>query len=115
MPVSGICRSLGDPRVEEPQFHVWAEAIVANAAGSSDEQRRQLEQARSDLNQYMAGLVERHRELPGDDLLSRMETDTSPDGRMADPYLIATPALLLGPGHAPTANLVGNGRLTPPR
>jgi cytochrome P450 len=53
-------------------------------AGQSDEHRRQREQARSDLKQYMAGLVEHRRELPGDDLLSGLATDTGPrstDGR----------------------------------
>src|SRR5260370_30484656 len=75
LPVTVICRILRVPREDEPRFHVWAEAIVANAAGSSDEPRRQLEPARSDPNQYMAGLVERPRELPGDDRLSRIATD----------------------------------------
>jgi len=112
LPVTVICRILGVPREDEPQFHVWAEAIVANAAGSSEEQRRQLDQALSDLNQYMAGLVERHRERPGEDLLSRMATDTGPEGRMADPYLVATAALLLVAGHETTVNLLGNGMLT---
>jgi cytochrome P450 len=112
LPVTVICRILGVPREDEPQFHVWASLIVESLAGSSEEQRRQREQAWSDLNQYMAGLVERHRELPGDDLLSRMATDTGPEGRMADPYLVATAALLLVAGHETTVNLLGNGMLT---
>jgi len=112
LPVTVICRILGVPREDEPRFSVWASLLVANLAGSSEEQRRQREQARSDLNQYMAGLVERHRELPGDDLLSRMATDTDAQGRMADPYLIATAALLLVAGHETTVNLLGNGMLT---
>jgi len=106
LPVTVICRILGVPREDEPQFHVWAEAIVESLAGQSDEQRRQREQAWRDLNQYMAGLVERRRELPGDDLLSRMATDTGPEGRMADPYLVATAALLLVAGHETTVNLL---------
>jgi cytochrome P450 len=112
LPVTVICRILGVPREDEPQFHVWASLIVESLAGSSEEQRRQREQAWRDLNQYMAGLVERHRELPGDDLLSRMATDTGPEGRMADPYLVATAALLLVAGHETTVNLLGNGMLT---
>ena len=112
LPVTVICRILGVPREDEPQFHVWAEAIVANTAGQTEEQRRQREQAFSDLNQYMAGLVERRRQQPGDDLLSRMATDTDSQGRMADPYLVATAALLLVAGHETTVNLLGNGMLT---
>jgi cytochrome P450 len=60
----------------------------------------------------MAGLVERRRQHPGDDLLSGLATDTGPDQRMADPYLVATAALLLFAGHETTVNLLGNGMLT---
>jgi len=112
LPVTVICRILGVPREDEPMFHVWASLLVESLAGQTDAQRRQREQAQSDLNQYMAGLVERHRELPGDDLLSRMATDTGPEGRMANPYLVATAALLLVAGHETTVNLLGNGLLT---
>src|SRR5258708_24310081 len=60
----------------------------------------------------MGGVVESHREPPGDDLLSRMATDTGPEGRMADPYLVTTASLLLFAGHETTVNLLGNGMLT---
>ena len=112
LPVTVICHILGVPREDEPQFSVWASALIENLAGQTEEQRRQREQAQSDLNQYMAGLVERHRKQPGDDLLSRMATDTGPDAPMADPYLIATASLLLVAGHETTVNLLGNGLLT---
>src|SRR5712692_1606522 len=57
LPVTVICRILGVPREDEPRFHVSASLLVESVAGQSDEQRRQQEQAQSDLNQYMAGLV----------------------------------------------------------
>jgi len=112
LPVSVICRILGVPREDEPQFHVWASALVENVAAQAEEQRRKRNQAESDLNQYMAGLIERHRRQPGDDLLSRMATDTGPEGRLADPYLVSTATLLLVAGHETTVNLIGNGMLT---
>jgi cytochrome P450 len=112
LPVTVICRILGVPREDEPKFHVWAEALAESLAASSDAQRRQREQAFKDLNQYMAGLVERHRKQPGDDMLSRMATDTGSEGRMADPYLVQTGVLLLFAGHETTVNLLGNGMLT---
>jgi len=64
------------------------------------------------LNEYMARLVARRRTQPGDDMLSRMATDTGPEGRMEDPYLVATAALLLVAGHETTVNLIANGVLT---
>lgn len=112
LPVTVICKILGVPREDEPKFHVWASALVESVAGQTEEQRRQREQASNDLNQYMAGLVERRRKQPGNDMLSGMAIDTGLQGRMADPNLIATGVLLLVAGHETTVNLIGNGMLT---
>jgi cytochrome P450 len=112
LPVTVICRILGVPQEDEPKFHVWATAITESAGGLSDLPRQRREQARRDLNQYMADLVEHHREHPGDDLLSRLVTDTGPEGRLEDPYLFAIAGLLLVAGHETTVNLIGNGMLT---
>src|SRR5258708_942175 len=112
LPVTAICRILGVPREDEPQFHVWAQAIAESLPVRTETQRRQREQAFNDLNQYMARLVERHREQPGDDLLSGMATDTGPEGRLANPYPVTTASLLLFAGHETTVNLLGNGMLT---
>lgn len=111
LPVTVICRILGVPREDEPQFKVWASAVIETLAEQDEAARRRREQAQSDLNQYMAGLVERHRQQPGDDLLSRMATDTGPKGRMTDTQLVATGVLLLIAGHETTVNLLGNGML----
>ena len=112
LPVTVICRLLGVPQEDEPQFQVWASTIVESTGGLTDEQHRQLEQATNELNQYMAGLVERRRKHPRDDMLSGLATDTDPEGRLTDPYLVATTALLLVAGHETTVNLLGNGMLT---
>ena len=73
---------------------------------------RQREQTNNDLNLYLAGLVERHRKQPEDDLLSRMVTDTGPEGRMPDHYLVGFAMLLLVAGPETTMDLIGNGMLT---
>src|SRR5258705_1903287 len=72
LPVTVICRILGVPQEDEPKFHVWVEAAVETLATATEAQRRQRQQALSDLHQYLAELVERHRQQPGDDMLSRM-------------------------------------------
>src|SRR5262249_39716242 len=110
--VTVICRILGVPLEDEPQFHAWTRAIVDNTGASTEAVRRQREQAASEMRQYMAALVERHRKQPGDDLLSRLATDTDPEGRMEDTSLITTATLLLIAGHETTVNLLGNGLLT---
>ncbi len=112
LPVTVICRILGVPLEDEPLFHGWVRALIDNLAQQPEARRHQLEQTISDLNQYMAGLIERLKEKPGDDMLSRLATDSGPDGRMADSSLVATAVLLLIAGHVTTVNLLGNGMLT---
>jgi cytochrome P450 len=109
--VKVICRILGVPPEDEPQFQVWVSTLINSLEGPSAEAQRQREQALTDLDQYMAALIESHRKQPGDDMLSRMATDTSPQGRMTDRQLVSTGVLLLIAGHETTVNLLGNGML----
>jgi cytochrome P450 len=111
LPVTVICRILGVPHEDEPKFKTWASAVIETIAQEGESARRRREQGQLDLNQYMAGLVERHRKQPGDDMLSRMATDDGPEGRMTDRQLVATGVLLLIAGHETTVNLLGNGML----
>jgi cytochrome P450 len=60
----------------------------------------------------MEKLVDRRRKHPGDDMLSGLATDSGPDGRMEDSYLVATATLMLIAGHETTVNLLTNGMLT---
>jgi cytochrome P450 len=111
LPVTVICRILGVPQEDEPRFRPWTKALI-ESVGQPETLRRRHEHALNDLNQYMAELVERHRKQPGDDMLSRMATDSGPEGRMTEPQLVATGVLLLIAGHETTVNLLGNGMLT---
>ena len=112
LPVTVICRILGVPREHEPQFSIWASTVIETVAESNDAARARREQAVNALSNYIGTLVQHHRQQPGDDLLSRMATDTSPAGRMTDAELIATGNLLLIAGHETTVNLLNNGVLT---
>jgi cytochrome P450 len=111
LPVEVICRILGVPRGDEPQFKIWASELIDSLAEKSEAAERRREQAQIDLDHYMMGLVERHRQQPGDDMLSRMATESGPDGGMSDRQLATTGALLLIAGHETTVNLLGNGML----
>ncbi len=111
LPVTVISRILGVPSEDEPQFKIWASALIENLAEQGQAARRQVEQAQSDLNQYMAELIERHRKQPGDDLLSLMAIDAGHEGGMTDRQLVATGVLLLIAGHETTVNLLSNGML----
>jgi cytochrome P450 len=112
LPVTVICRILGVPREDEPQFRDWASAFIETAGQTTEPARQKREQAIHSLSQYLAGLIERHRKQPGDDLLSRMATDTGPGAPMTDAQLVATASTLLVAGHESTVTLLGNGLLT---
>jgi cytochrome P450 len=111
LPVTIICRILGVPPEDEPQFKEWASAVIETIAQSTEPARHRREQAVTDLSHYIGGLIERDRKHPGDDLLSRMATDDGPAGRMTDAELISTRNLLLIAGHETTVDLLSNGLL----
>ncbi|MFG2948040.1 cytochrome P450 [Streptomyces adustus] len=115
-PVTVICHLLGVPREDEPRFHLWVDAIVNSIDYNPEtDPKEKLEngvQAREDLRQYLAGLLEQRHGKPGEDLLSRLANDDGPDGRMTDEEILATANLLLIAGHETTVNLITNGMLT---
>ena len=69
-----ICEQLGVPHEDEPRFHPWAEAIIT-ALDPRPGQQDAAAQASAEMNQYMAGLVERFRAEPGTGLLSGLAAE----------------------------------------
>jgi cytochrome P450 len=115
-PVSAICRVLGVPREDEPQFHDWSgDLIVALSARFRPEGQEEVFQkalkANQELSAYLTALAEAHRKDPGDDLLSGLVTDDGPD-RLSDDDIPSTARMLLVAGHETTVNLIANGMHT---
>jgi len=111
LPVTVICRLLGVPRSDEPQFSGWSAAVVRNLDPSeslSDAERQQAEQARTAMRAYMRQLIAERRQTPQDDLISGLIGD----GLLSEEDLPATLELLLIAGHETTVNLITNGMLT---
>jgi len=107
LPVAVICQQLGVPHEDEPRFHPWAEAIIT-ALDPRPGQQAAAAQAAAEMNQYMAGLVERFRTEPGTGLLSGLAAE---DG-LSTAEVVATSRTLLIAGHETTVNLIANGMLT---
>src|SRR3954447_8612453 len=107
LPVAVICQQLGVPHEDEPRFHPWADAIIT-ALDPRPGQQAAAAQASAEMNQYMAGLVERFRTEPGTGLLSGLAAE---DG-LSTEDVVATGRLLLIAGHETTVNLITNGMLT---
>jgi cytochrome P450 len=90
LPVAVICQQLGVPHEDEPRFHPWADAIIT-ALDPRPGQQAVAAQASVEMNQYMAGLVERFRIEPGTGLLSGLAAE---DG-LSNEDVVATGRLLL--------------------
>jgi cytochrome P450 len=107
LPVAVICQQLGVPHEDEPRFHPWADAIIT-ALDPRPGQQAVAAQASVEMNQYMAGLVERFRTEPGTGLLSGLAAEEG----LSTEDVVATGRLLLIAGHETTVNLIANGMLT---
>jgi cytochrome P450 len=111
LPVTVICRLLGVPRTDEPQFSQWSAALVRGldpAESLSDAERQQMAEARTAMRAYVAQLIVLRRTRPQDDLISGLVGD----GLLSESDLPATLQLLLIAGHETTVNLITNGMLT---
>ncbi len=116
-PVEVIVKLLGVPQEDKYRIAEWGH-ILSNPVSNPDAGGNPLEAGEAvfsklflELNEYMVGLLEKHRANPGDDMLSNMMSDDGPEGRMEDDDLIATATLLLFAGHETTVNLIGNSAL----
>ncbi|WP_336048263.1 cytochrome P450 [Streptomyces sp. CA2R101] len=115
LPVTVICRLLGVPLEDEPQFRQWSDAIVAGidpTPGEDPEERpRAAAEARKTMGLYLGELADKRRSHPSDDMLSAFAGD-SPDGQLTPLEIMTTSVLLLIAGHETTVNLITNGILT---
>ena len=117
LPVAVICRLLGVPLEDEPEFS-RASALLAQAldpfitfTGQAADGFESRLQAGLWLRKYLRDLITRRRSDPGDDLMSGLiHVEESGDQLTAD-EIIATCNLLLVAGHETTVNLIANAIL----
>ncbi|MFI9721001.1 cytochrome P450 [Streptomyces sp. NPDC052396] len=117
LPVMVICRLLGVPREDEPQFRQWSDAVVVSAdirpgEDTSTERDQEGERARVAMGQYLVNLAEQRRGHPTGDMLSAFVNEPDPALRLTPEELAQTGVLLLIAGHETTVNLITNGVLT---
>ncbi len=117
LPVAVICRLLGVPLEDEPQFS-HASALLAQsldpfvaftgAVPSGIEER--LQAARW-LRGYFHDLIEERRSRPGDDFISGLIAVEESGDQLTEHEIISTCNLLLIAGHETTVNLIANAIL----
>lgn len=117
LPVAVICRLLGIPLEDEPQF-ARASAVLAQAldpfatiTGVPPEVSEQRMRAGGWLREYFHNLIDKRRSQPGDDLLSGLIAVEESGDQLTEEEIVSTCNLLLIAGHETTVNLIGNAAL----
>ncbi|MBM4796406.1 cytochrome P450 [Streptomyces sioyaensis] len=114
LPVTLICELLGVPREDEPVFGSIARRLTRGldpVETQTEDELRELREARGELVQYLEGLIADRQAAPADDLLSGLMFGQGSDAPMDPIDLRVTLALLLIAGHETTVNLIANGTL----
>jgi cytochrome P450 len=116
LPVAVICRLLGVPLSDEPEFS-RASAVLAQGldpfvsltgeASGVDERAA----ASSWLREYLRGLITQRRGAPKDDLISGLIAAEADGDQLTEDEIISTCDLLLIAGHETTVNLIANAAL----
>jgi cytochrome P450 len=117
LPVAVICRLLGVPIADEPQFSKASAllaqsldpfiALTGESAAGADERL----QAGHWLRGYLRDLIESRRSSPGDDLISALIAAEENGDQLTSGEIVATCNLLLIAGHETTVNLIANATL----
>lgn len=117
LPVAVICRLLGVPLEDEPQFS-RVSALLAQSldpfvafTGTPSDNLAERMNAGMWLRSYLHGLIERRRSRPGDDLMSRLIAVEESGDQLSAEEIVSTCVLLLVAGHETTVNLIGNAVL----
>lgn len=117
LPVAVICRMLGVPIEDEPQFS-RASALLAQGldpfitfTGELPDNFADRMSAGHWLRGYIAGLVEERRTAPREDLISALIAAEEDGDQLTTDEIVATCNLLLIAGHETTVNLIANAIL----
>ena len=117
LPVAVICRLLGVPLEDEPQFSA-ASALLAQSldpfltvTGASDDGFEERMKAGLWLRDYLRGLIAQRRRDPGEDLMSGLIHVEESGDQLTEEEIVATCNLLLIAGHETTVNLIANAIL----
>jgi fatty acid omega-hydroxylase len=120
LPVNVICRVMGIPVEDEPQFHTWITDIASGVFDLGPDidteegrvRRDQGEAANTELHSYIVGLAEQAAKFPGPGMISQLVHDEGPDGRMSPSAIVNNTILLFVAGHDSTVNLISHCVLT---
>ncbi|WP_274559368.1 cytochrome P450 family protein [Streptomyces spiramyceticus] len=105
LPIYAICDLLGVPREDQDDFRDWAGMMIRHGGGPRGGVARSVKKMRN----YLAELIHRKREEPGDDLISGLIRASDHGEHLTENEAAAMAFILLFAGFETTVNLIGNG------
>ncbi|MET9931701.1 MULTISPECIES: cytochrome P450 [unclassified Streptomyces] len=105
LPIHAICDLLGVPREDQDDFRDWAGMMIRHGGGPRGGVARSVKKMRG----YLAELIHRKREEPGDDLISGLIKASDHGEHLTENEAAAMAFILLFAGFETTVNLIGNG------
>ncbi|MFD5896779.1 MULTISPECIES: cytochrome P450 [unclassified Streptomyces] len=105
LPIYAICDLLGVPREDQDDFRDWAGMMIRHGGGPRGGVARSVKKMRG----YLADLIHRKRDDPGDDLISGLIRASDDGEHLTENEAAAMAFILLFAGFETTVNLVGNG------
>lgn len=104
IPVAVICRLLGVPEEDRPQFRAWSDAALSTSSLTAEEFFRN----QAELRTYMAGLIEDHRKHPRPDMMTGLIEARDTGDRLSELELVDLCVGILVAGHETTASQIPN-------
>ncbi|MFF6872167.1 cytochrome P450 [Streptomyces sp. NPDC012450] len=105
LPIYAICDLLGVPEEDQDDFRDWAGMMIRHGGGPRGGVARSVKKMRG----YLAELIRRKREAPGDDLISGLIKASDHGEHLTENEAAAMAFILLFAGFETTVNLIGNG------
>ena len=108
--VSIIGKLLGVPENDHLEFLDWSHKIVKMYDFEvTNENANNAEEAARQFIEYTQNLLDKRREDPQDDMITRLSQVSEDNNFLTDDQIICTVILLLNAGHEATVNTLGNG------
>lgn len=105
LPLYAICDLLGVPAEDQDDFRAWAGMMIRHDRGPRGGVGRAVKRMRA----YLAELIHRKRQDPGDDLISGLIRASDHGEHLTGDEAAAMAFILLFAGFETTVNLIGNG------
>nr|WP_237694710.1 cytochrome P450 [Streptomyces sp. SID2563] len=104
LPIYAICDLLGVPEEDQDDFRDWAGMMIRHGGGPRGGVARSVKKIRA----YLAELIHRKRENPGDDLISALIRASDHGEHLTENEAAAMCFVILFAGFETTINLIGN-------